>query len=48
MAGLRYSEIVGRADKVLDFTSLTEAEFQTLVTPFEQAFIAHMSEWRLD
>ncbi|NJO82121.1 MAG: transposase family protein [Blastochloris sp.] len=48
MEGLRYREIVGRADKVLDFTSLTEAEFQTLVTPFEQAFIAHMSAWRLD
>jgi hypothetical protein len=48
MAGLRYSDIVGRADKVLDFTSLTEAEFQALLTPFEQAFIAHMREWRLD
>lgn len=48
MAGLRYSEIVGRVDKVLDFTSLTEAEFQALVTPFEQAFIAYMREWRLD
>jgi len=32
----------------LDFTSLTEAEFQALVTPFEQAFLAHMEEWRLD
>lgn len=48
MAGLRYRDIVGRADKVLDFTSLTEAEFQALVAPFEQAFIAHMNEWRLD
>jgi Helix-turn-helix of DDE superfamily endonuclease len=48
MAGLRYSEIVGRADKVLDFTSLTETEFQALVPPFEQAFLAHMDEWRLD
>lgn len=48
MTGLRYSEIVGRADQVLDFTSLTEAEFQALVAPFEQAFIAHMNEWRLD
>lgn len=48
MAGLRYSEIVGRAEKVLDFTSLTEAEFQALVPPFEQAFLAHMSDWRLD
>jgi Helix-turn-helix of DDE superfamily endonuclease len=48
MAGLRYSDIVGRADKVLDFTSLTEAEFQALVAPFEQAFVKHMDEWRLD
>jgi Helix-turn-helix of DDE superfamily endonuclease len=48
MAGLRYRDLVGRADKVLDFTSLTEAEFQTLVPPFEQAFLAHMAEWRLD
>jgi len=48
MAGLRYSEIVGRADKVLDFTSLTEAEFQALVAPFEQAFVTHIKQWRLD
>jgi hypothetical protein len=48
MTGLRYSEIVGRADKVLDFTSLTEAEFQALVAPFEQAFVKHMEQWRLD
>jgi hypothetical protein len=32
----------------LDFTSLTETEFQALVTPFEQAFLAHMDEWCLD
>jgi Helix-turn-helix of DDE superfamily endonuclease len=48
MAGLRYSEIVGRGAKVLDFTSLTEEEFQVLVEPFEQAFVAHMELWRLD
>lgn len=48
MAGLRYSAIEGRADKILDFTSLTEAEFQTLVPPFAQAFLTHMEEWRLD
>jgi hypothetical protein len=48
MAGLRYSDIVGRADRVLDFTSLTEAEFQALVEPFEQAFLEHMADWRLD
>jgi hypothetical protein len=32
----------------LDFTSLTLEEFQTLVPPFEAAFQAHMSMWRLD
>jgi hypothetical protein len=32
----------------LDFTSLTEEEFQALVEPFEQAFVAHMADWRLD
>jgi hypothetical protein len=29
-------------------TSLTLAEFQQLVPPFEAAFQAHMAEWRLD
>lgn len=48
MAGLRYSDLAGRADKLLDFTSLTEAEFQALVAPFEQAFVKHMEQWRLD
>jgi hypothetical protein len=48
MAGLRYQEVVGRLNGVLDFTSLTETEFQALVDPFEQAFVAHMEEWRLD
>lgn len=48
MAGLRYSEVEGRGERVLDLTSLTEVEFQTLVAPFEQAFVAHMELWRLD
>jgi hypothetical protein len=29
-------------------TSLTEAEFELLVVPFEQQFQAHMAEWRMD
>ena len=32
----------------LDLTSLTLAEFQQLVSPFEAAFQAHMAAWRLD
>src|SRR5215475_12354236 len=32
----------------LDFTSLTLAEFQQLVEPFEAAFQAHLAAWRLD
>jgi hypothetical protein len=32
----------------LDLTSLTLAEFQQLVSPFEAAFHAHMAAWRLD
>lgn len=48
MAGLRYTDVKERANDVLDFTSLTVEEFQALVKPFEQAFVAHMAEWRLD
>src|SRR5262249_31555066 len=32
----------------LDFTSLTLAEFQQLVPPFETAFHARMAAWRMD
>jgi hypothetical protein len=32
----------------LDLTSLTLAEFEQLVPPFEAAFQAHMALWRLD
>src|SRR4028118_1284397 len=48
MAGLRYRELKGRANDVLDFTSLTEEEFGVLVEPFEQAFVEHMRDWCLD
>ena len=48
MTGLRYTTLKGRANDVLDFTSLTEEEFALLVEPFEQAFVARMRDWCLD
>jgi hypothetical protein len=32
----------------LDFTNVTLDEFQQLVLPFEVAFQAHMTAWRMD
>ncbi len=37
-----------RPTEFLDLTSVTLDGFQLLVPPFEAAFQAHMSEWRLD
>src|SRR5262245_12226405 len=48
MAGLRFTDLQSRPMEFLDFTSLTLAEFQQLVPPFEAAFQAHMAAWRLD
>src|SRR5262247_2081231 len=48
MAGLRFTELQSRPLEFLDFTSLTLAEFQQLVPPFEAAFQARMAAWRLD
>jgi len=48
MAGLRYADLARKPTDVLDMTSLTIDEFQALLPPFEQAFQAHMAEWRLD
>src|SRR5580765_8432335 len=48
MAGLRFTELQSRPMEFLDFTSLTLDEFQQLVPPFEAAFQAHMTTWRLD
>src|SRR6266702_3505340 len=48
MAGLRFADLQSRPTEFLDLTSLTLDEFQLLVPPFEAAFQAHMSEWRLD
>jgi hypothetical protein len=48
MGSLRFADLQTRPTEVLDLTSLTVAEFQQLVPPFEAAFQAHMAEWRLD
>jgi hypothetical protein len=48
MAHLRFADLQSRPMEFLDFTSLTLAEFQQLVPPFEAAFHAHMAAWRLD
>src|SRR6266699_3973995 len=48
MAGLRFTELQSRPMEFLDFTSVTLAEFQQLVPPFETAFQARMAAWRMD
>src|SRR2546425_6839487 len=48
MAGVRFADVQTRPTEFLDLTSLTLDEFQQLVPPFEAAFHAHMSAWRLD
>ncbi len=48
MASVRFTDVQARPTAFLDLTSLTLDEFQLLVPPFESAFHAHMSEWRLD
>src|SRR5216684_1946903 len=48
MAGVRFTELQSRPMEFLDFTSVTLAEFQQLVPPFETAFQCHMAAWRMD
>ena len=48
MASVRFTDVQARPTEFLDLTSLTLAEFQQLVPPFEAAFQAHMAAWRLD
>src|SRR2546425_4418752 len=48
MAGLRFAELQSRPMEFLDFTSVTLDEFQQLVPPFEAAFHARMTAWRMD
>src|SRR5262247_3362481 len=48
MAGLRFTDLQSRPMEFLDFTSVTLNEFQQLVPPFEAAFHARMTAWRMD
>src|SRR5262249_18959605 len=48
MAGIRFAELQSRPMELLDFTSVTLDEFQSLVPPFEAAFHARMATWRMD
>src|SRR5215475_13162688 len=48
MASIRFTDVQARPTEFLDFTSLTLAEFQILLPPFEAAFQAHMAVWRFD
>jgi Helix-turn-helix of DDE superfamily endonuclease len=48
MASGRFTDVQTRPTEFLDLTSLTLAEFQQLVPPFEAAFQAHLAAWRLD
>src|SRR5213593_2266645 len=48
MAHVQFTEVQDRPPEFLDLTSLTLDEFQQLVPPFETAFQAHLTAWRLD
>jgi hypothetical protein len=48
MGSLRFADLQTHPTEVLDLTSLTVAEFQQLIPPFEAAFQAHMARWCLD
>ena len=48
MAHVQFTDVQDRPLEFLDLTSLTLDKFQQLVPPFETAFQAHMTAWRLD
>jgi hypothetical protein len=48
MGNLRVAEVQARPPECLDWTSLTVKEFREVVPPFEAAFQAQMTPWRLD
>lgn len=48
MAGLKFINIANNPTEILELTSLTLYEFETLIPYFETAFQAHMSLWRID
>ena len=48
MAAIQFNDVQARPTEFLDLTSLTPDEFEQLIPPFEEAFQAHMAQWRLD
>ena len=48
MGNLPFADVQVRPTEFLDLTSLTVKEFHELVLPFEAAFQAPMTSWRLD
>jgi hypothetical protein len=47
-AMLRYQNEKGKANRILDLTSLTVEEFEQVVEPFEVAFVRHMQDWTME
>ena len=45
---LRYHSEKDNAYRILDLTSLTVAEFDHLVDPFDRAFVRHMRDWTME
>lgn len=43
-----YEEVTQRAGSLRSLTGLTEAEFQALLPPFEQAFVTYMQDRTID
>jgi hypothetical protein len=43
-----YDEVTQRAGSLRSLTGLTEAEFQALLPPFEQAFVTYMQDRTID
>jgi hypothetical protein len=48
VGSIQFADLQTRPTELRDLTSLTLAEFQSLVPPFEAAFQTHMADWRLD
>jgi Helix-turn-helix of DDE superfamily endonuclease len=45
---IRYTTERPKMNRILDLTSLTVAEFETLGPAFEAAFVQHMADWTLE
>jgi hypothetical protein len=43
-----YEEVITRAGSLRAMTGLSEQEFQALLPPFEQAFMAYMQDHTID